>query len=112
MRMQKRRAQNIGKKGKILMVKIKDFKKVDKIEELGDKICKFVGYYERKKGWSPEFAALAEILIRIKRIFKSHDEQFKKLEKHNLEYHGINENDGINNIKIVLDDPNKKEEIV
>jgi len=108
MRVQKRRAQNIGKKGKILMVKIKDSKKIDKIEELGDKICKFVRYYERKKGWSPEFAALAEILIRIKRIFKSHDEQFKKLEKHNLEYHGINENGGINNIKIVLDDPNKK----
>lgn len=109
MRVQKRRAQNIEKTGRISMVNIKDFKKIDEIEELGNKICKLVGYYEREKGWSPEFAALAEILIHIKRIFKSHDEQFKKLEKHNLEYHGINESGGINNIKIILYDPNKKE---
>lgn len=58
----------------------KGLRKVDEIEELGNKICKFVGQYERKKGWSPEFAALAEILIRIKRVLKSHDKQFKKLE--------------------------------
>jgi len=93
------------------MVEIKDFKKIDKIEELGDKICKFVGYYERKKGWSPEFAALAEILIRIKRIFKSHDEQFKKLEKHNLEHYEINKTGGMDNIRIVSHDPNLKERI-
>ena len=31
------------------MAKIKDFRKIDKIEELGNKIVKFVKYYEEEK---------------------------------------------------------------
>jgi len=64
------------------MVKIKDFKEVDEIEELGNKICKFVGYYEQEKGRNVLIAALGEILIRIKRILKVYDKRFEKLEEH------------------------------
>lgn len=80
--MQKRRAQNIGKNGRILMVEIKDFKKIDKIENLGNKICKFVKYYEEEKGQILKLAALADILLNIKEVFKSYDTRFKKLEGH------------------------------
>ncbi|GAI45681.1 unnamed protein product, partial [marine sediment metagenome] len=50
------------------------------------------------------------VLSAISRILKSYDRRFKELEKYNLEYHGINETGGINNIKIVLDDPILKKE--
>lgn len=113
MRVQKRKAQNIEKKGKISMAKIKSFDKEDKIKDLGNKICKFVEYHEGNKGQNLlALAALAEILFSIREIFKSYDEQFKELEKHNLECHEINETGGVNNIKIVLNDSNKKEEII
>lgn len=94
------------------MTEIKDFKKVDKIEELGNKICKLVKYYERKDGYSHvlQVATLADVLITIREILKSYDRRFKELEKHNLEYHEINETGGANNIKIVLDDPKSKKE--
>ena len=59
----------------------KGLRKVDKIEELGNKICKFVRYYERGKGRVPELAALADVLSTISRILKSHDKRFKKLEE-------------------------------
>lgn len=111
MRTQKRRAQSIETE-KILMAKIRSLKEEDKFKELGNKICKFVRYYEQGKGRVPELAALADVLFSVKEILRIYDERFKELEKLNLEYHGINENGGINNIKIVLDDPNKKEEIV
>lgn len=31
------------------MVKVKDFKNIDKIEELGSKICRFTEYHEKDK---------------------------------------------------------------
>ena len=41
-------------------------------------------------------------------ILEGFEKRIKELEKHNLEYHGINETGGINNIKIILDDPKLK----
>jgi len=86
MRMRKRRVQNIEKKGKISMANYifdkKGLQKIDKIKDLGDKICRFVNYYEKNKGQNSELAALADTLLSIKEIFKSHDEKFKKLEEH------------------------------
>jgi len=64
------------------MVKIKDFKEVDKIEELGNKICRFVDYHEKSEGESLALAALADVLMNIKEVFKSYDKRFKKLEEH------------------------------
>ncbi|MBA7549485.1 hypothetical protein ES705_41969 [subsurface metagenome] len=54
----------------------KGLRKVDKIEELGNKICRLVEYYER------DLAALADVLMNIKEIFKSYDERFKKMEEY------------------------------
>jgi len=91
------------------MTRIKILKEEDKIKDLGVKICRFAKYYEKgEKGRSSELATLADVLSAISRILKDHDERFKELEKYNLEYHGINETGGMNNIKIVLDNPNKK----
>jgi hypothetical protein len=64
------------------MVNIKDFKKIDKIEELGNKICRFTENYERRKGRSLELATLVDVLFGISKIFKSHDKRFKKLEEY------------------------------
>jgi len=92
------------------MANIKDFKKIDRIEELGNKICKFAEYYAKEKG--PKvlaLAALADILFNFREIFRSYDKRFKELEEHNLEHQEINETGGINNIKIILDDQDKKE---
>ena len=64
------------------MTKIKGFRKVDKIEELGNKICKFVEYHEGNKGQNLlALAALAEILFNIREILISYDERFKRLEE-------------------------------
>jgi len=64
------------------VIEIKEFKKVDKTEELGEKICRFVEYYEGDKGQnSLALAALAEILFSFRKIFRSYDERFKKLEE-------------------------------
>lgn len=80
----------------------KGLKKVDKIEELWNKVCKFAEYYEQgKKGRSLELAALADVLLCIREIFRSHDEQFKRLEKRNLELREINETGGATKIKLV-----------
>ena len=63
------------------MAKIKSFKEVDKIEELGNKICRLVEYYDREKGMEGwELATIADVLVSIREIFKSYDERFKKLE--------------------------------
>ena len=69
------------------MTKIKILKKEDKIEELGNKICKLVKYYERKDGYSHvlQVATLADVLLTIREILKSYDERFKKMEEY-LEY--------------------------
>ena len=64
------------------MTEIKEFKKVDRIEELGDKICKLVEYCEQGKGRIMELAALADVLSVTNRILKSYDERFKKMEEH------------------------------
>lgn len=111
MRVQKRRAQSIETE-KILTTKIRSLKEEDKFKYLGNKICKFVRYCEQGKGRVPELAALADVLFSVKEILRIYDERFKELEKLNLEHQEINETGGINSIKIVLDDPNKKEEIV
>lgn len=107
MRVRKRRTQNIEKEGRTSMAKIRSLKKMDETEDLGDKICRFVNYYEKNKGQSLELAALADILISIKKIFRSYNEKFEKLEKLNLEHQVAG---GAKNIKIVFDDPNKKQE--
>ena len=72
------------------MTKIRILKEEDKIKDLGIKICRFAKYYEKgERERRLELAALADILISIKEIFKSYDKKFKKLEEHNLE-HQIN----------------------
>jgi len=63
------------------MTEIKEFKKIDEIKELGNKICRLVEYYERGKGRNLELAALADVLIVISRIFENHNKRFKKLEE-------------------------------
>ena len=64
------------------MTRIRIFKEEDKIEELGNKICKFVEYHEGDRGQNIlALAALAEILFNIREIFKSYDERFEKLEE-------------------------------
>lgn len=63
------------------MVEIKSFEKEDKIKDLGDKICRFVGYYEKNESENLELAALADTLFSIKEIFKNYDRRFKELEK-------------------------------
>lgn len=64
------------------MVEIKEFKKVDKIEELGNKIYRYVEYVaEGKEGRALELAALADILFSIREFLRSYDERFKKLEE-------------------------------
>ena len=72
----------------------KGLRKIDKIEELGSKICRLVKYYEKWDTYSGEgqgsaLAALADVLSTISRILKSHDKRFKKLEENKrdvLEY--------------------------
>ena len=63
---------------------IKNFKKEDKIEELGDKICKYVEYIAYgKKGRALELAALADILFSIReflRGLKGFEKRLKKVE--------------------------------
>lgn len=81
MRVQKRKAQNIEKKGRISMAKIESFEKEDKIKDLGDKICRLANYYEKGKGRNLKLAVLADVLFSIKEIFKSHDGKFERLEK-------------------------------
>jgi len=106
MRVRKRRAQNIEKKGRISMAKVKEYK----IEKLGNKICRLVSYYEKGKGQNLALAALADVLMNIKEVFKSYDERFKRLEKRNLELREINKTDGITNIKLVgLNQAEKRE---
>jgi len=91
MRVQKRRVQNIEKRGRISMANCisdrKGLRKVDKIEELGIKICKFVNYYEKidffthdDKEKNLALAALADLLINIREVFKSCDVRFKIIE--------------------------------
>jgi len=82
-----------------------NIKEIDKIKELGNKICRLVDYHEHSKGRFWELVALADVLFAINRILRIYDKRIKELEGHNLENHGINETDGIDNIKIVLDDP-------
>ena len=63
------------------MAEIKDFKKIDKIKELGDKICKFVEYVaEGKGGRTLELAALTDILFNIREFLRVYDNRFKKIE--------------------------------
>ena len=59
----------------------KGLQKVDKIKELGDKVCKLVEYYEQGKGRVFKLAALADVLSATNRILKSHDERFKEIEE-------------------------------
>lgn len=88
------------------MTKINLLRKEDKIEKLGNKICKYVEYVaEGKKGRALELAALADILFSIREIFRIYGERFKELEKYNLEHQEINETGGINKIKIGGTDP-------
>ncbi len=82
MRVQKRRAQNIEKKGRISMAKIRSLKKEDKIKDLGDKICKYVEYIaDGKKGRVLELAALADILFSIREFLRVYDKRFKEFEE-------------------------------
>ncbi|GAI19513.1 unnamed protein product, partial [marine sediment metagenome] len=53
----------------------------DKIEKLGNKICRLVKYYEKSKGQNLALAALADVLLGIKEVFRSYDKRFKKLEE-------------------------------
>ncbi|MBA7534343.1 hypothetical protein ES705_26589 [subsurface metagenome] len=91
------------------MTKIKSLKKEDKIEELGNKICKYVEYIaDGKKGRALELAALADILFSIKGIFRRYEKRITELEKFKfnvLGYYEINETGGVNNIKIGGTDP-------
>lgn len=64
------------------MTKIKILKEEDKIKDLGNKICRLVNYYEKGKGQSLALAALADVLLEIKEVFKSYDKRFKKLEEY------------------------------
>jgi len=64
------------------MTKIKILEEKDKIKDLGNKICRLVRYYEKGKGQNLALAALADVLMNIKEVFKSYDERFKKLEEH------------------------------
>lgn len=97
MRAQKRKAQNIEKKGRILMVKIKSLKKGDEIKDLGDKICKYVEYIEDgKKGRTLGLAALTEILFNIREFLRIYDNRFKKIETEL----GIYTEEEIKNIKV------------
>ena len=66
------------------MPKINILKKEDKCKNLGDKICRFVEYHELKNRYAPilQLAALADILVSIKEIFRSYDKRFEKLEEH------------------------------
>ena len=87
MRTQKRKTRNIGK-GKISMIDYvfgkKGLRKIDKTENLGNKICKFVDYYGKEGGQKIlTIAALTDVLFSIREIFKMYDERIKKLEKYN-----------------------------
>jgi len=64
------------------MTKILILKEEDKIKNLGDKVCRFVNYYEKSEGRSLALAALADVLLNIKEVFKNYDVRFKKLEEH------------------------------
>lgn len=108
MRVRKKEAQNTEKKGRILMGKIKSFEKENKIKELGDKIYRFVGYYEKNESENLELAALADTLFSIKEIFKNYDRRFEELEKNLKKVKtklGIYTNKGIKRIKVGGTDP-------
>lgn len=47
-------------------------------------------------------------IIEVLEGFEKRLEELEKYKKNILEYHEINQSGGINNIKIVLDDPNQK----
>ena len=64
------------------MTKILTLKKEDRIKDLGDKVCRFVNYYEKSEGQSLALAALADVLLNIKEVFKNYDARFKKLEEY------------------------------
>ncbi|MBA7548089.1 hypothetical protein ES705_40535 [subsurface metagenome] len=61
---------------------IKNFKKEDKIKELGNKICRLVDYHEKRKGRFWELVAFADVSFAICRILRSHEERFKKMEEY------------------------------
>lgn len=71
--------------GFLILKKIGDFKmknreEEDKIKDLGNKICRLVKYYEKGEEQSLALAALADVLLGIKGVFKSYDKRIRKLE--------------------------------
>lgn len=102
MRVRKMKVQNIEKKGKTSMAKIKSFKKGDKIKDLGDKICRYVEYVaEGKKGRALELAALTDILFSIREFLRVYNERLKKVEAKL----GIYTEEEIKNFKVGGTDP-------
>jgi len=60
--------------------KTEDFKEEDKIKDLGNKICRLVKYYEKKKSRIWEIAALADVLFAIVRILRDYKKRLKTIE--------------------------------
>jgi len=83
------------------MTNNKIFKKEDKIEDLGYRICRFVDYYDKDIGRIPELAALGDALFCIKEILKSYDKRFKRIE----DELGIYTEEEIKKIKVGGTDP-------
>jgi hypothetical protein len=87
-------------------------KNIEELKKIEDKIFKtdIKKLDEKELTYMMEKIVHCEILILegFALILEGFEKRIKELEKHNLEYHGINETGGINNIKIILDDPKLK----